>query len=265
MVGKGIPFSIIGGNTFIDDVDYIEEWLMNNGDMDLTLNWAMLLQIAKQFGISKKDIGNMFSGSIAVILGLDTEFFGVPLPFGGYIALIGKDGAAERFANAIHKALDDSSIVTELKTEEWNKLLAVSVVPNMPSVIIAQKEEALLLGVMNPEEIEAEINIEEIGIPSEKMLSWIILNTERMWKVIHNAYAPLSVMILSGLLGDISANEKEAILFAQNFTNTDFPMNAFSLWAPSIDELEIIISMNPSPEGDFWRVFFEWLFKIIDY
>ena|GEM_PF-5424865 len=265
MVGKGVPFLVIGGNTFLDDVDTIEEWLMNTGDMDLTLQWAMFLQIAKQFGVAKKDVGNMFSGSIALILGLDVKFLGIPAPFGGYVTFTGKDGAAAQFQNAIYKALEKTEMLTELIVDEWNKVLAVSVVPGMPNVLIAQKEETLLIGVMNPEDIKAEIDIEEVGIPNEKMLSWIILNTERIWKGIRASYEPLSEIILSGVFDSASKSEIEALKYARNLINTDFPMNAFSLWAPSIDEIEINISMNPSPEGDFWKVFFEWLAILINF
>ena len=265
MVGKGIPFFVFGGNTFLDDVDDIEVWLMNSGDMDLTLNWAMFLQIARQFGIAKKDIGDLLSGSIEIILGLDIKFFGISAPFGGYVTFTGKNGAAAQFQNAIYNALEKEGIVTELEVDEWNKVLAVSVAPSMPNVLVAQKEETLLIGVMNPEDIKAKINIEEIGMPNEKMLTWLILNTERIWKGIRKAYAPISNMVLYGMFGDISESEKKALQFAQNLINTDFPVNALNLWVPSIDELEINISINPSPEGDFWSVFFEWLSKIIDF
>ncbi|MCL2146918.1 MAG: hypothetical protein FWH52_03825 [Synergistaceae bacterium] len=262
MTGKGIPFFMIGGDTFLDDTDDIEEWLMKTGDMDLTLDWAMFLYIAKQFGISKVDIGNMFSGSTAIILGLDTKFFGITMPFGGYVALTGKNGAAAQFQSAISKALEETATVTEPKVDEWDKVLAVRLVPGAPNVLIAQKDETLLIGVMNPEDIESEINTKDVGMPNERMLSWLILNTERIWKSIRNVYSPLSGIILSGLFFEVSDSEKEAIQFARNLINTDFPVNALNIWVPSIDELEINISMNPSPEGDFWGVFFEWLAKM---
>jgi hypothetical protein len=79
-----------------------------------------------------------------------------------------------------------------------------------------------------------------------------------------NAFSPVSVMVLSGILGNISDNEKETLQFIQYLVKTDFPVNALNILAPSIEELDISILMNPSPEGDFWKVFFEWLVKIVD-
>jgi hypothetical protein len=264
MIGKGAPFFVSGGNTFFDGLDSIEDYLMNTGDMILTLNWATFLQLAHQYGISKTDIGNLFAGSVAMIFGLDTRLFELSLPLGGYIAFTGKNEAAKTIINAISVALSERFTVDESEVVEWNKVYSVAFDPFLPNVLIAQKGETLLVGFMNSEDLKHKLNAQDVTVTDEKIIGWSILNIERIWKSVRKAYVPVSAMILSGMFGKISDSEKEAMRFVQLLIMTDFPVNALNIWIPSADELDIRIIMNPSQEGNFWKVFFEWLAKMVD-
>ena len=265
MVGKGEPFFISGGNTFlVNGLESIEEQLMATGDMTLTLNWATFLQLASQYGISKYDLGNLLAGSVTAVLGLDTKFYTIPLPLGGYFALTGKDKAAENITVAANAALAEMKVTTEAKVDGWDKVYTLATDPSMPGLLIAQKGETFLVGVMDPEDLRSELNAKEIGITEEKMLSWCVLNTEKIWKAVRSAYVPLSAMAMSGMFGKISDNEKEIVKFTQHLIRTDFPVNTLNFWLLSPEELDINILMNPSPAGDFWKVFFEWLVKVLD-
>jgi hypothetical protein len=264
MVGKGEPFFISGGSTLIEDANSIEERLMNIGDMILTLNWAALLQIAQQYGISKKDVGNLFAGSAAVVFGLDTKLFEIQLPLGGYIAFTGKNGAANKIISAITGSMAESRTMIESKVDGWDNVYSVSIDPMLPRALIAQEGETLLFGVMNSEDLKTRFDIKESGFTNQKMISWLILSSEKIWKSARKACAPLSIMLFSGFFGSITDSEKEVIQYTQQLLNTDFPINVLYLWALSLEEVDINIVLNPSPKGDFWKVFFKWLVMVMD-
>jgi len=232
--------------------------------MKLTLHWARLIHVAEQYGITKKDLGNLLAGSVTAILGLDAKLFEIPLPLGGYFAFTGKDEAAANIANSLYGTLVMMKIATETKVDGWDKVYSMTPDPSVPGFLIAQKGETLLVGIMNPEDLKIKLNAKEIGITEEKILSWVVLNTEKIWKALRKTYVPLSAMVMTGIFGKISDSEKEAIQFTQHLLKADFPVNALNLWSLSPEELDINIIVNPSPSGDFWKVFFEWLVKVID-
>lgn len=263
IVGRGKPFFSAGGNTFIDGADSIEERLMNLGDMVLTLNWATFLQIAQQYGISKKDIGNLFASSVAVVFGLDSKFFEIPMPLGGYIAFTGKNNAASKIIGAISKSTAETGVMTESEIFGWDKVFSISIDPLVPNALIAQSGETLLIGVLNPEDLIIKLDINEIGLPDEKIISWINFSPEKVWKAVRKAYIPLSVLLFSGAFGDVSNSEKEAVRFAQKLLNTDLPIKWFNICVPSLEEVDINIAINPNPLGDFWKVLFMWLVKVM--
>ncbi|MCL1875469.1 MAG: hypothetical protein FWF87_04320 [Synergistaceae bacterium] len=263
MVGRGEPFFSTGGNTFINGADSIEERLMYMGDMTLTLNWATLLQMAHQYGISKQDIGNLFAGSAAMIFGLDSKFFGLTLPLSGYIAFTGKNDAASKIIGAISKSIVETGGMSESKIDGWDSVYSVAIDSLLPNALIAQRGETLLVGVMNPEDLTVKLDIKDMGLRDEKIISWLGLNFERIWASARNAYPPLSVLLLSGAFGDISSSEKEAVQFVQHLLKTDFPIKALNIWASSLEEVDINITMNPSSKGDFWKVLFMWLGKVM--
>lgn len=265
MVGKGSPFLISGGNTFIDGLDSIEEQLMTAGDMSLTLNWAILLHMVQQYGISKKDLGDLLAGSAAIVLGLDSKLFEIPLSLGGYFAVTGRDGAAARVISSVSDALAISGeVAAESKIDGWDKVFSVTLDPSMTGFLIAQRGETLLAGIMNPDDLKFELTAEEVGTPEEKMLNWMFLSAERIWTSARSAYVPLSAMAMSGWFGEITDEQKKIIQFTGQLLKTDFPINAFKLWMPAPDELEYHIIMNPSPGVDFWKVFFEWFIRILN-
>jgi len=265
MIGKGDPFIISGGNTFLDEgLDSIEEQLMSTGDMTLTLNWAMFLQAVNQFGISKKDLGNLLTESATMLFGLDTKIFEIPLPLGGYIAFTGRENAAAKIISAIYNAIAEMQIAEEKKVEGWNKVYAITINPGISKALLAQKGETLLFGLMEPDDLNIKLDLKKVGITNERMLSWLIINTEKIWKSARSAYLPVSAMIMSGLFGNVSDSEKEAVQFFQHLLKTDLPMSSLNIWFSSIEEFEINLIMNPSPVGDFWRVLFEWVAKMMD-
>ena len=262
MVGKGEPFFIGGINTFINDADNIEERLMDIGDMILTLNWAMFLQAAQQYGISRNDIGNILSGTAVVVLGLDCEFFEIPIPLGGYLAFTGKNNASARIIKAISESAAHREIMTETIVDGWDSVYAITIDPMVPNVLVAQSGETLLIGVMNSEDLRTKLDTEKMGIFNEKAVDIIILSYERIWKAVRKAYVLLNEMLTSEILGDLSDIEKEAVKFIQRLLNTDFPMNEIKLLIMSQEEIDLNIIMNPAPEGDFWKEFFLWLSKL---
>ena len=264
MIGKGDPFLSSGGTTFVGSLEKIEEQLMLTGDMTLTLNWAMFLQVVQQFGISKKDLGNLLAGSAVFVFGLDSKVFGIPLPLGGYFAITGTDGAAGRVIGVISEYLAQMGVTEEVKVDGWDKVYNTPFNPSLPGALIAQRGETILFGVINPDDLKSELNVKSIGLPEGKMLNWLVLNTEKIWKSARNAYSPLSAIVMSGMFGDITDGEKGIIRFTEQLLKTDFPINAIKLWMPSSEEINLNIQVNPSPGGDFWKVFFEWLIMIID-
>jgi hypothetical protein len=134
----------------------------------------------------------------------------------------------------------------------------------IPKALIAQEGETLLFGVMNSEDLKIKLDIKESDFTNQKIISWLIISSEKIWKSARKAYAPLSIMLSSGFFGSISDSEREVIQYTQQLLKTDLPINEFYLWVLSLEEVEINILMNPSPEGDFWKVFFEWLVMVMD-
>ena len=264
MVGKGDPFLSSGSTTFIGRMEKIEEQLMIAGDMTLTLNWAMFLQAAQQIGISKNDLDNLLAGSAVFIFGLNSNVLGIPLPLGGYFAITAKDGTAGRVIGVIYESLAQKGVTEESKVDGWDKVYYTSFEQSMPGFLIAQRGETILFGIINPDDLKSELNVREIGIPEGKILNWLVLSTEKIWKSARNAYSPLSAMAMSGMFGNIADDEKEIIRFTEQLLKADFPMDAIKLWMSSSEEIGLNIQMNPSPGGDFWKVFFEWLIMVID-
>ena len=261
LVGKGEPFFISGGSTFINDADYIEERLMDIGDMILTLNWAMFLQLVQQYGISKNDIGNILSGTVVMVLGLDCEFLEIPFPLGGYLAFTGKDNASAKIIKAMSESVALKEILTETQVDGWDNVYAITIDPMIPSILIAQSEETLLIGVMNSEDLKIKLDAEKIGIFNEKAVSLIILSYERIWKALREAYGALSDLMTAGIFGELSDVEKNAVEFTQSLLNTSFPMSEIRLLISSQEEIDLNLKMNPST-GDFWKEFFIWLSRL---
>jgi len=264
MIGKGDPFLTIGNTAFIGRIEKIEEQLMLAGDMTLTLNWAMFLQVVQQLGISKKDLGNLLAGSAVMVFGLDSKLLEIPLPLGCYLAITGKDGVAGKVIGAISESLAQLGVMVESKVDGWDKVYYITFAPSLPGSLIAQRGETILFGIINPDDLKSELNVKEIGIPEGKMLNWLVISTEKIWKSARNAYSPLSAMAMSGMFGYITDEEKEIIRFTEQLLKTDFPMNALKIWMQSPEELNLNIIINPSPGGDFWKVFFEWFMKVIN-
>ena len=264
MVGKGDPFFTSGGNTFLEGLDEIEERLMEAGDMEITLGWAAFLQAVQQIGISKENLGNLLAGSMAMVFGLDSEFLGIPLPLGGYLAITGKEGAAANVIGVVSEVLAQTGIATESKVDGWDKVYSVTFDPGMPKAVIAQRGESILAGIMNPEDLKTDLDINQVGVPSEKMLGWLVLDTEKIWKAARNAYTPISAMIMSGMFGSVSDEEREAVRFAGELLKTEFPQKTFKSWMASAEELDLHILMNPSHKGDFWKTLFELVVKLME-
>ncbi|MCL1941723.1 MAG: hypothetical protein FWG09_07255 [Synergistaceae bacterium] len=264
-IGNGTPFFTFGGKTFLDGFEAIEKYLMDAGDMDLTLNWATFLQMAQQCGISKEVLGNLLSGSIVMVLGLDSKLFEISLPFGGYFAATGREGAAEKAIAAISEILAQAGLATESKVDGWDNVYSVNVLAhNIPSSVIARRGETLLAGFMSPDDLRTALDTKELGLTFDKTLSWIALSTEKIWACARSVYGPLSAMLMSGMFGDIPDGEKEIIQFTEQLLQTDIPIKALKLWIPAPGELDMEIIMNPSPHGDFWGILFEWALKIMN-
>lgn len=258
IVGKGNPFYAAGGNSILNGVSDIEDILMLAGDTESTAVWANIIGLAQSFSVTKDDIGNMLSGAMAFVVGVDEKIMDYDVPLGGYFVMTGKGGAAAKIVKAVFDAMAESALITENKIDGWDKVYTITNEFGVPNVI-AQKGESLLVGMIAPETLNHPLSLE--GEEVHQLTGWVSINFERIWEA---AIAIFDIRTafnsLLGINGDETYQFDAAVT---RLLNSPIPLSSIGIWIDSPEKFKLDITTNPSSTPEFWLNLFE-VFKLVN-
>jgi hypothetical protein len=199
--------------------------------------WGKLLGELEKRGITEKDIENLLTGTVSLVIGGESVILGKQAP-GFYIALNGREGAAAKIWSKIleDEAFSQAIPLSPLKAEGWDSLFMVDPALVPASLLLGTSKDMFFLGALDPKKLGEKPKLAPDAAELFKKDLFVsgFLDLAATWE-----YLKKEVSDPSSHLGNLYAhalkNEAGLAESVKNLMDSELAISSIKVWGPDLE------------------------------
>lgn len=200
---------------------------------ELEKAWKQIVAGASRIGVTEKEIENLLSGNLSLVVGGEASVEGYPVP-GAYVTLTGQEGAAASILKKIFEnpELTNAIPFAPLKVEGWETLVRVDPALVPAPLLLGNRDDTLFFGMLNSEDLNVKPEVAPAAAPllEKEFFSVGFIDVAQIWSRIRAEFYDAD-SLMGQALSTLQPAWKEAI---QNVLEADLPVSFITMQAAEL-------------------------------